>query len=238
MSRERTSSARVGLARRLAPRLHDPGAVGAMVIGSAARNVATDDSDLDLLAVPGPDAHQPPFPRLVEQETLVEVVAKTEAQWVQHLESARPRWIYALLDGGDVLVDDATVRRLQSLAAEVFARFVTPADVRSEIAALLWHGRVKTARAASSGDDPAAAFSAALLLPDLMDGLLALHNRPSVPGASRLEVLAGVHLGRRDSELIQQAMVAAPTTRLRAARELAASLERRLGPPDLERVAW
>ncbi|MHB1533761.1 MAG: nucleotidyltransferase domain-containing protein [Acidimicrobiales bacterium] len=229
---------RTRLAREVADRLAAEGAVGVVIIGSVARRTATDDSDLDLLAVVEPGAEVSSLSRKIEHEVLVEVAAKTEADWVQHLQGSRPRWVYALLDGGQVLVDDGTVRRLRSMAERVLATFVTPVEVRAEIATMLWHGRAKAYRALSSGDDGVCGYWAALMLPTVLDGLFALYNQPCVPGSRRLDVLSGIVLDNDDAQLLDEGLIGTPRHRLEAVTALAGRLEHSLGPPDLERVEW
>jgi predicted nucleotidyltransferase len=218
--------------------LQAEGALGALVIGSAARGTATESSDVDVLVVDSQGSGRERFERTLYGDVLVEVVARDEPGWRQHLRSVRPRWVYAFLDRGDVLFDDGSVARLCALSAEVYRTFVTPDEVKRELATLLWHGRAKVERAALSNDPMQAAYWAALFLPTLIDALLALGNRPTVPGSRRLEVLESISLCERDRSRLASAMLGAPHDRVRAARELADSLLSRLGDPDLERTDW
>jgi predicted nucleotidyltransferase len=231
---ERDASERSDVTRILASRLRVEGALGALVIGSAARGTATEVSDLDVLVVDSRGSGRPGFERTLYGGVLVEVAAKDEPEWRQHLSGARPRWVYAFLDGGDVLFDDGSVARLRALSDEVYRTFVTPDEVKQET--LLWHGRAKVERAALSSDPIEAAYSAALLLLTLIDALLALGNRPTVPGSRRLEVLESISLSEGDQSRLTITMLGAPHDRVRAARELADSLLSRLGDPDLERT--
>ena len=127
------------------------------------------------------------FERSLHRTVLVETVAKTESQWLEHLRGLRPRWVYSFLDDGEILFDDGVIAYLRSVAEAVSRDFNTPLEVRQELATLLWHGRAKAARAAASDDPVVAAYWAALLLPDLIDALLALGNRPTSPGSRRLD---------------------------------------------------
>lgn len=125
----------------------------------------------------------PSFRRGIEHGVLVEVAAKTEAGWVKHLQDLRPRWLYALLDGGEVVVDDGAVGRLQSMAQEVLAAFVTPREVSVEIATLLWHGRFH-------GDRRSAKSWSSSMLDDPTVGVAVANEFPVTPPASRGTVAA------------------------------------------------
>ena len=217
--------------------LRADGARGAAVIGSVARRIAGPESDLDVLAVTA-DGVPASFTRTLHVDLLVEVVAKTEAKWIEHLQSERPRWVYAFRDLGDVFFDDGSVARLRELSDAVYRDFRTPVEVRRELATMLWHGREKLARAAASPDPRQAAYWSAMVVPTLIDALLALANRPTAPGSLRLDVLGTVALDNRDAALVDAALQGDPMLRLAATRELAASLAERLGEPDLERVDW
>ena len=218
--------------------LRHEGARGALIIGSRARHTATEVSDLDLLVVDRDESERERFERTLYSGVLVETAARDEQHWYEHLHGPRPRWVYAFMDAGDVLFDDGALARLQSLSRGVYEDFVTPTEVRQELASLLWHGRAKTARAAASQDPRQAAYWTALLVPTLLDALLALGNRPTVPGSRRLEVLETISLDPRDETLLTIAMTGEPLGALDAARELADSLLDRVGDPDLERVDW
>lgn len=113
---------------------------------------------------------------------LVEIVSKTYDGWLAHLESARPRWLYALLDTGPVLFDDGSVASLRAKGEEVLAGYETPAEVKAELATILWHSQGKLERAARSKEPRSASYWAAIVLPDVLDALFALHGRPTVPG--------------------------------------------------------
>jgi hypothetical protein len=218
--------------------LQAEGARGALLIGSTARRTATAASDCDILVVRSEDSARPDFERSLHGDVLVEIVAKDEPGWCEHLRGLRPRWVYSFLDGGEVLFDDGSVARLLALSEEVFRTFVTPDEVRQELATLLWHGRAKVERAALSSDPVQAAYWAALLLPTLIDALLGLANRPTVPGSRRLDVLDTISLSEGDRAALTMTMMGLPYERVRAARELAESLLLRLGDPDLERTDW
>ena len=90
----------------------------------------------------------------------------------------------------------------------------------------------------SSADPHIAAYVAGLAVPDVLDALLALHNRPCVPGAHRMNVLATLSLDSADRLLLDELLVGQPLVRARAAVALNSSLSARLGPPDLERTVW
>lgn len=169
---------------------------------------------------------------------LVEIVSKTDDAWLAHLQSARPRWAYALLDAGPILFDDGSVASLKARSEDVLARYVTPAEVKTELATMLWHSRAKLQRAALSKEPRSESYWAAMLVPTVLDALFALHDRPTVPGSVRVEVLNSLPLNQGDEQLLEVALAGAPFERLDALRSLASSLLERLGPPDLERLEW
>lgn len=222
----------------LAIQLRAEGARAAVVIGSVAQGVATDHSDVDLLVIAQAESTRPPFERTVLGTRLVEIVSKTNEAWLAHLESARPRWLYALLDPGPVLFDDGSVVSLRARSEEVFVRYETPAEVKIELATILWHSQAKLERAALSEDPRSASYWAGIVLPGVLDALFALHGRPTVPGSRRMAVLSSLTLHQSDEQLLQVAFHGAPRERLDALRSLASSLLERLGPPDLERLEW
>jgi predicted nucleotidyltransferase len=222
----------------VASRLSAEGTVAAALGGSLGRGDATPTSDLDVLAVLAEGAEDR-FRRLLLHGRLVEVVGRTEAGWLAHLDSERPRWIYSLMDRVVVLFDDeGAFQRIQQRAIEVMRSFRVSDEVKGELATLLWHSRSKLARAARSTDVAEQGYWAALVLPTLIDGLLALHDRPTAPGSMRLPILADVDLDPTDRSLIDRVLTANPLERLSAATSLADSLQTRLGPPDLERIDW
>lgn len=218
-------------------RLRAGGARGAMVFGSLARGVALGSSDLDVLVVVGDD-DAPSFRRELYGHRLVETVSKPLPEWHTHLTDQRPRWVWALTDGGEVLFDDGAVRHLIEEATALLRVFVTSDEVRAELATNLWHARAKLQRAESSGDPQIAAYAAGQAVPDALDALLALHNRPCVPGSRRMDVLATVDLDDGDRLLVGELLVGDPFVRVSAAIALNSSLSARLGPPDLERTVW
>jgi predicted nucleotidyltransferase len=231
-------SQRSALIRSVAGALQAEGARGVLVTGSSARETATSDSDLDLLVVDRDGSARPSLDRTLHGDVLVEVVAKDEQGWRDHLRSQRPRWVYSFMDGGEILFDDGSIARLQAFGEAIYRQFATPDEVKQEHATLLWHARTKIARAASSHDSIQAAYWAALQLPTLIDALLGLANRPTAPGSRRLDVLESISLSERDELLLTHAMTGLPQARIRASQELADSLLLRLPPPDLERIDW
>jgi hypothetical protein len=208
-----------------------------MVIGSIARGTANDASDVDVLVVKN-DGCDSSFRRKVDGGVLVEIVSMPAGAWRTHLASARPRWIWALTDGGAILFDDGELGVLVAEAAQVLRTFRTPADVRAEVATNLWHARAKLERALLSDDAATMAYVAGLCLPDVLDGLLAIHNRPTVPGARRLEILQKVELEAPDAQALDAVWHGAPRARLEAVRSLADTVAARLGSPQLERLRW
>ena len=218
-------------------RLLDENARGAMIIGSVARKTALEASDLDVLVVAADD-DPASFRRELHGDQLVETVSKSLAGWQSHLTNQRPRWVWALTDGGEVLFDDGALQGLIEKAEVLLAGFVTSDEVKAELATNLWHSRAKLERAVSSGDPHVAACVAGLAVPDVLDALLALHNRPCVPGSRRMDVLATLSLDSVDRLLLDELLVGDPLGRARAAVALNSSLGARLGPPDLERIVW
>lgn len=208
-----------------------------MVIGSMARGDANDASDVDVLVVTG-DAGDSSFRRQLDGDVLIEIVSKPASSWRAHLASTHPRWIWALTDGGDVLFDDGILAALVGEAFQVLRAFRTPADVKAELATNLWHARAKLERALLSGDDATMAYVAGLCVPDILDALLAVHDRPTVPGSRRLEVLRTVQLDTVDSNALATVWRGEPRARLEAVTSMADSVAARLGPTQLERLDW
>ncbi len=217
-------------------RLLEENARGAMIIGSVAVRQRSRRRILDVLVVAADD-DPASFRREVHGDQLVETVSKSLAGWQSHLSNQRPRWVWALTDGGEVLFDDGALQGLIEEAAVLLAGFVTSDEVKAELATNLWHSRTKLERAVSSGDPHVAAYVAGLAVPDVLDALLALHDRPCVPGSRRMDVLATLGLDFADRLLLDELLVGDPLAG-RAAVALNSSLGARLGPPDLERLVW
>lgn len=210
---------------------------GAMVIGSHALGRALDASDLDVLVVVE-DGEDSTFRRELYGQRLVETISKSLPAWRAKLADQRPRWVWALTDGGEVLFDDGAVQGLIEEAAALLDAFVTSDEVKAELATNLWHSRAKLERAVCSGDAQMAAYGAVMAVPDILDALFALHNRPCVPGSRRMDVLTTVKLEDDDRHLVDQLLLDDPVSRASAALALNSSLTARLGPPDLERIVW
>ncbi len=113
--------------------------------------------------------------------------------------------------------DDGAVHGLIEEAAAFLTQFVTSDEVKAELATNLWHSRTKLERAVSSDDPHVAAYVGGLAVPDLLDALLALHNRPCVPGSHRMNVLATLNLDSADRLLLDELLVGQPLVRARAA---------------------
>ena len=210
---------------------------GAMIIGSVGRGTALEASDLDVLVVAADD-DAASFRRELYGHRLVETVSKSLAGWRTLLTNRRPRWVWALTEGGEVLFDDGALHGLIEEAAALLTHFVSSEEVKAELATNLWHSRAKLERAVSSADPHIAAYAAGLAAPDVLDALFALHNRPCVPGSHRMNVLATLNLADADRLLLDELLIGDPLVRARAAIALNWSLSARLGPPDLERTAW
>lgn len=222
----------------LAVRLRDEGSRAAVLIGSVGRGTATEHSDVDVLVVACDGSPRPPFERTMYGTRLVEIVARTYEVWLAHLDSARPRWLYAFLDAGPIMFDDGSFASLRAKTDDVFIVYETPVEARAEMATILWHSQAKLERAELSKQPRSAAYWAAVVLPGLLDALLALHNRPTAPGSHRLAAVSSLDLDPSDERLLDLAFTAGPDDRLAATRSLTSSLLERLGPPDLERLKW
>ncbi len=98
--------------------------------------------------------------------------------------------------------------------------------------------RAKLERALVSDDTATMAYVAGLCLPDVLDGLLAIHDRPTVPGSRRLEILQKVELDSVNAQALDTVWHGAPRARLEAVRSLADTVAAQLGPPQLERLRW
>ena len=96
-----------------------------MIIGSVARGTALEASDLDVVVVAADD-DAASFRRELYGHRLVETVSKSLAGWRTHLTNQRPRWVWALTDGGEVLFDDGALHGL----IEEAAAFLTQFDLR------------------------------------------------------------------------------------------------------------
>lgn len=221
----------------LCERLVTDKARGAMVVGSYARGVARAASDLDLLVVAADDGPSS-FRRQLCGHRLVETISKSLPTWQAHLAHQRPRWVWAFTDGGEVLFDDGAVHGLIQEATARLDSFVTSDEVKAELATNLWHAQAKLERAVFSEDPQTAACAAAHAVPDVLDALLALHDRPCVPGSRRMDVISTLSLDKDDRGLLDQLLLADPVSRAGAAVALNRSLRARLGPPDLERTVW
>lgn len=222
----------------LAARLRDEGLRAAVLIGSVGRGTATEHSDVDVLVVACDGSPRPPFERTMYGTRLVEIVAMTYEAWLAHLDSARPRWMYAFLDAGAIMFDDGSFASLRARSEDVLTSYETPVEIRAELATMLWHSQAKLERAELSKEPRCAAYWAAVVLPGLLDALVAVHNRPTVPGSHRLAVVSSLDLDPSDERLLEVAFTADPDKRLAATRSLTSSLLERLGPADLQRLKW
>lgn len=208
--------------------------LGVLLVGSVAREEQNDRSDVDLLTVVSGDGPERRTPRVLRDGYLVEVWAKTEDEWEQRFRSARPMWIYAFLEA-DVLHDCGPAAGLRSAAQSAYEDYETPEQVRQELATMLWHGQPKLRRAQRAGGEHAG-YWASLLLPEILDGLYAIHDRPRPAGSRRLDLLHTVPLSAEERRQVKLSCTGSAKERLSATAALYQMLTKRLGPPDLERA--
>jgi predicted nucleotidyltransferase len=205
-----------------------------LIVGSLARGEELDISDVDLLTVCTGENRDGPKPRTLRDGYLVEIWAKTEAAWAERFRSTRPMWIYAFLEA-DVVYDTGPASRLRSAAQRAYDEYRTPEDVRQELAASLSHGQPKLRRALRASGEHAG-YWASVLLPEILDGLYAVYDRPRPPGSRRLDLLHTLPLSGEERHRVTLSCTGSPEQRLKAIAVLYETLTQRLGPPDLELV--
>ena len=189
--------------------LADGAARAAMVIGSVARGVASDASDVDLLVV----ANATATTASAENSTTM-----CSSRSFRNQPTPGAHACAALVRDGcgrsltAALFDDGVLGSLVVEASEMLRTFRTPADVKAELATNLWHARAKLERALHSDDEPTLLTSPGCAFPTSRRA--ARHQRPAhgarlsasrdpsgaPPGLCRLASL-GHHLARQPTGL-------------------------------------
>ncbi len=205
-----------------------------LLVGSTARGNEIATSDVDLLAVLSGAGGKRPKPRTLRDGYLVEIWAKTEAEWEERFHRARPMWVYSFLEA-EVLYDTGPSARLRSAAQSAYDDYETPEEVREELATLHWHGEPKLRRALRTGGEQAG-YWAAVFLPGVLDGLYAVHDRPPPAGSRRLDLLRTLPPSVKERRRVTVSCTGSADERLSAIAALYEMLTQRLGPPDLERT--
>jgi predicted nucleotidyltransferase len=222
-------------ASRAAASLVDGGGILAVLLaGSVARRTARPDSDVDLLVVIPEDATRPARYRRVNG-LLVEVAAKSQAEWEQRFRRPQPMWVYAWLDAEALHDENGVAARLSSLARQRFDNYRAPAELRQALAGFWWHVRPKMAAVLAAGDPQAIGYFAGAVLETVVETVFAVHDRPLPPGSQRLEVLKELPLPQDSRGLLARLCVGDPTQRLGAALELVDGMAPLLGGPDFVR---
>ena len=205
-----------------------------LLVGSAARGTEIATSDIDLLTVLSGEGSERTRPRTLRDGYLIEIWAKTEAEWEERFRRARPRWIYSFFEA-DVLHDTGPAARLRSAAQAAYGDYETPEEVREELAMMLWHGEPKLRRALQAGGEQAG-YWASVFLPGILDGLYAVHDRPPPPGSRRLDLLRTLPISAEERRHVTVSCTGSANERLRAIAVLLEMLTHRLGPPNLKRA--
>jgi predicted nucleotidyltransferase len=205
-----------------------------LLAGSVARGSARPDSDVDLLVVCPEDVTRPVRYRRVNG-LLVEVAAKSQAEWEQRFRRSQPMWVYAWLDAEALHDGNGVAARLSSLARLRFADYRAPAELRQGLAGFWWHVRPKMAAVLAAGDLQAVGYFAGTILEAVVETVFAVHDRPLPPGSQRFEVLKALPLPPERRELLARLCVGDPAQRLGAALELVDGMAPLLGEPDFVR---
>jgi predicted nucleotidyltransferase len=203
-----------------------------LLVGSAARRTEVATSDVDLLTVLTGADRKDTKPRSLRDGYLVEIWAKTEAEWEERFRRAKAMWIYSFLEA-DVLHDTGCAARLRSAAQFAYDAYETPEQLREELATTLRHGEPKLRRALQAGGEQAG-YWALVFLPGILDALYAAHDRPPPPGSRRLDLLHTLPLSGEERRHVTVSCTGSADERLSAVADLNEMLTQRLGPPHLE----
>ncbi len=203
-----------------------------LLVGSAARGDAVDESDVDLLTVLSRNGDVQPMLRIRRDGVLVEVLGHSEAGWEERFRRARPMWIYAFLEA-EALYDSGPAARLRRCARSAYDAYETSEELRTQLVALLQHGEPKLRRALRAGGEQAG-YCAALLLPVIVDGLYAAHHRPQPAGSRCLKLLHTLPLSNEQRHRVRVSCTGLPEERISAIASLHKTLTRQLGPADVE----
>jgi predicted nucleotidyltransferase len=154
---------------------------GVLLGGSLARGTARTDSDVDLLVVATtvPDD----LPRYEEAHPLhVDLLVRTAGQWRQRFTPDRvgdESWGYAFLDGVVLHDPDDVVAHLVADAADLHARYRTPAPIKAHFAALWRHVRPKMLAVSRRGDPVDVGWAAAVMTNELLRTAWAVNDLPN-----------------------------------------------------------
>jgi predicted nucleotidyltransferase len=202
-----------------------------LLAGSVARGTARPDSDVDLLVVTAARATRPARNRMVDG-LLVEVAAKTQAEWERRFRRPQPMWLYAWLEAEPLHDHTGVAARLSSLARTRFADYRTPAELRQGLAGFWWHVRPKMAAVLTAGDPQAVGYFAATILEDVVATIFAVSDRPLPPASQRFAVLQELPLPAARRDLLARLCTGEPAQQLGAAIELVDGMSPLLGAPD------
>ncbi len=203
-----------------------------LLVGSAARGDAVDESDVDLLTVLSRNGDAQPMLRTRRDGVLVEVFGHSEAGWEERFRRPRPMWIYAFLEA-EVLYDTGPAARLRRCARSEYDAYETSDELRTELVALLEHGETRLRRARRDGGEHAG-YCAALLLAGILDALYAAHDRPQPAASRRLELLHTLPLSTEQRHRVRVSCTGLPEERISAIASLHKTLTQQLAPADLE----
>ncbi|GAA3446838.1 nucleotidyltransferase domain-containing protein [Planomonospora venezuelensis] len=204
-----------------------------LIGGSVARGEHLAASDVDLLVVTGEQTSLPVSRRTVRGGLLVEWIARTEDAWLARFDRPRTSWLFAFLEG-EVMYDSGPAERLAAQARVVLETYRTSAELRQNLASLLWHGQAKLDRAARLDDAREQGFWASVFTETVIDALFAIHDVPRAAGSRRMAYLHRVPLSASEKRLLDTLLTARASERFRALRRLVAHVRAELGEPDLE----
>jgi predicted nucleotidyltransferase len=201
-----------------------------MLIGSLGRGDSLPASDVDLLAVVAANGR---MQRFIENDVLVEVIARTEEEWLERFSRPRPTWIYAFLEGRLLYDETGVAARLVDEAGRLYSAYRTPSSVLLDLASTLWHGKAKLLRAEMAGGEHAGFWASVIVGQTMIDALFAVYNRPQPPGSRRFDLLDTLNLPPSERNLVRVACTGTAEERLAAVRDLLDLVEQRLPDPDL-----
>lgn len=202
-----------------------------LLAGSLARNEHLITSDIDLLVVDS--VTDEPLRRTMVDGVLVETITHTGSGWIARFQRPTSSWLYAFLDARVLYEVDRTGQWMKQEAEQSRRTYTAPAELRRQLATMLWHGQAKLARAARE-DEQTQGFWAAICVDTVLDGLYTIHNVPVPAGSRRMAYLDSVPLLAEERQLLRQYLTGTTAERFRALTQLTAYLRKRLGPAEHE----
>lgn len=154
---------------------------GVLLGGSLARGTARPDSDVDILVVANALPDDAPW-RCPTYPLPVDLLVRTAEQWRQHFTPDRvgdESWGYAFLDGLALHDPEGIIAGLVTDAADLHARYRTPAPIKAHYAALWHHARPKMLAVHGRNDSVETGWAAAVMTNELVRTVWAVNDLPN-----------------------------------------------------------